>query len=166
MQPQDQDELRRKAQEVLARRIPLESAPPAEPPSTPAPPRRPRQGRSRAPRPEPQRPERVDPPPSPRHPALEVETIQIEPVEVLEEEYAPPEIEEPMARTERRRYDDEETQPEPVTRRQRMASGRQARIRRALNDRDAVRQAILLNEILGKPVSLREREGSGTFGGI
>lgn len=156
MQPFDQDELRRRAQEVLTRRVPLE---PEETPPPPEPvyaePRRPRE-----PRPETPRPREFE------------DDLERRPREVYVEPL-PPEIvtveptyeDAPMARTERRVYaETPDTPAEPDMLRARSRGDRTSQIVRVLHDRQALRQAVILAEILGKPVALREVGDSDTFG--
>ena len=138
MQPYDQDELRRRAQEVLARRIPA----------------------NRDERPQPSRePERPQPPEQP--PAPEPEPIRPEPI------LRPRTFEEPIERTERRPIAVQESAVAQAQRTAYdIAAPQRGAIYRALHSRDSLRQALILSEILGPPKALREQDDTVSFGGI
>lgn len=156
MQPHDQEELRRRAQEVLRRRISMDDDSP--------PPRPPEVREARQPQPPPRR---MQPPEAPAE--VQIPEAQPEPLpfEIEPVDYGPAtELEPPMARTERRQYSDTTSEPEIQPLGPRMQRGTQAGIRRVLRDREAIRRAIVLNEILGPPVSLRDEDAPGSFGAI
>ena len=177
MQPGDQEELRRRAQEAMTRRRPTEAertaqteeAAPERPVNMPAPPapsrpvetprpQRPRQNQPQRPRPwqsEERRP--------PRRPRPLTQRSA--------EEGPPPErpaipdtraADEARARAERRRMADNEAPSVERHAAYRTGSSIQVQqLRRTLQNKHQIRQAILLNEILGPPVSLRKPGESG-----
>jgi hypothetical protein len=159
MRPEDQDELRRQAQRVLSRRI---SADPESSVHTPEPDagRRPQQLETQPQRrSERQRTPRERPRLRPRADADGRRVVQR--VEVPDTRVA----DEARARAARRLAADDT--PSSVQRRPAhspTSNASRSQLRSMLMDRDQLKRAILLSEILGKPVSLRNREESGYRG--
>ena len=173
MQPSDQEELRRRAQEAMKRRIDTtarrEEAPTPPQPAQ-QPPQRPQQRRQRVPdaprridtqdRRRPQQPQ-VEAEPLPQR--VEIPEHTIETMTSAEQRDA---ARPPVERDIRERVDQmvEQERREVLPRNAYAASTQEAdlqvqrlRINRDLRDRDAVRRAFVMMEILGKPVALRDQ---------
>jgi hypothetical protein len=161
MRPEDQDELRRQAQRVLSRRIsadPESSVHTPEPAAGSRPQQLETQPRRRAER-QGQRTPRERPRLRPRADADGRRVVQR--VEVPDTRVA----DEARARAARRLAADDT--PSSVQRRPAhspTSNASRSQLRSMLMDRDQLKRAILLSEILGKPVSLRNREESGYRG--
>lgn len=149
MQPHDQDELRKQAQRALTRRIATEPDRRVEAPPEPERPR--------------DRQQRPEPDPSPMRESTASELAGPR----TPESVSPPlrYEQEPTTLTERRRPS---PSPSPQVARSAydITPPRRSEIYGMLHSRASLRQALIVNEILGRPKALRESSDPENFGGI